>query len=297
MEETIKGKHEMEETIKGIEVIAYKGMKSDMSCKGFQYEIGRSYKTDKVELCECGFHACLNPIDVLDYYSQSIKSRYYKVKLSGDITKCGMWDTNVAATEITILEEIDIDEIINTTEWWKNDNVLDLLYWSDGLAKVKSCNYLYNLIDKKGKLLCNEWFKLVGDFHEGFASVLRFDNLMNFIDKDGNYLLKEWFCNVYYFHEGFARVQREDGLYNFIDKNGNILFKEWFVFLDTFHEGFASVRREDGLWNFIDTKGKLLSDEWFYFINDFHGGFASVKRTNGEWCQIDKTGKLIKNLQ
>ena len=65
MEETIKGKHEMEETIKGIEVIAYKGMKSDMSCKGFQYEIGRSYKTDKVELCEYGFHACLNPRDVL----------------------------------------------------------------------------------------------------------------------------------------------------------------------------------------------------------------------------------------
>ena len=297
MEETIKGKHEMEETIKGIEVIAYKGMKSDMSCKGFQYEIGRSYKTDKVELCECGFHACLNPIDVLYYYPKEENLRYFKVLLSGEITKCDFEDTKVAATEITILEEINIDEIIKTTKWWKNDNVLDLLYWSDGLAKVKSCNYLYNLIDKKGKLLCNEWFKLVGDFHEGFASVLRFDNLMNFIDKDGNYLLKEWFCNVYYFHEGFARVQREDGLYNFIDKNGNILFKEWFVFLDTFHEGFASVKREDGLWNFIDKQGKLLSDEWFYFINDFHGGFASVKRTNGEWCQIDKTGKLIKNLQ
>ena len=74
MEETIKGKHEMEETIKGIEVIAYKGMKSDMSCKGFQYEIGRSYKTDKVELCECGFHACLNPIDVLYYYPKDVPS-------------------------------------------------------------------------------------------------------------------------------------------------------------------------------------------------------------------------------
>ena len=55
-------------TIKGIEVIAYKGMKSDMTCKGFQYEIGKTYKTDKAELCNCGFHACLNPIDVLEYY-------------------------------------------------------------------------------------------------------------------------------------------------------------------------------------------------------------------------------------
>ena len=297
MEETIKGKHEMEETIKGIEVIAYKGIKPDMTYNGFQYEIGKTYKTDKAELFNYRFNACLNPIDVLYYYPKEENLRYFKVLLSGEITKCEKFTANVGATEITILEEINIDEIIETAEWWKNDNVLDLLPWSDGLAKVKSCNYLYNLIDKKGKLLCNEWFKLVGDFHEGFASVLRFDDLMNFIDKDGNYLLKEWFCNVYYFHEGFARVQREDGLYNFIDKNGNILFKEWFVFLDTFHEGFASVKREDGLWNFIDKQGKLLSDEWFYFINDFHGGFASGKRTNGEWAKIDKTGKLIKILQ
>ena len=91
-------------TIKGIKVIAYKGMNSDMSCKGFHYEVGKTYKIDKVKLCEIGFHACLNPIDVLEYYSQSIKSRYFKVKLSGEVAKCDESDTKVAATEITILE-------------------------------------------------------------------------------------------------------------------------------------------------------------------------------------------------
>ena len=35
----------MRKTIKNIEVIAYKGMWSDMTCRGFQYEIGKSYKT------------------------------------------------------------------------------------------------------------------------------------------------------------------------------------------------------------------------------------------------------------
>ena len=118
----------MEETntIKGKEVIAYKGMNSDMTCKGFQYEIGKTYKTDKVKLCECGFHACLNPRDVLDYYLEEYGSRYFKVLLSGEITKCGSVDTKVAATEITILEEItdNFNKIIATTEWWKNDNVL-----------------------------------------------------------------------------------------------------------------------------------------------------------------------------
>ena len=54
-------------TIKGIEVIAYKRIESSIACGGFQYEIGKTYKT---ELWKCRFHACLNPRDVLGYYSK-----------------------------------------------------------------------------------------------------------------------------------------------------------------------------------------------------------------------------------
>lgn len=140
-------------TIKGIEVIAYKGMNSDMSCSDFKYELGKSYKTDKAELCNCGFHACLNPRDVLPYYEQYKGSRYFKVKLSGEIAKCGYFDTQVAATEITILEEItNFWEVIKITEWWKNENVLDLLYFSDGLARVQRKDGKWNFIDKNGKI-------------------------------------------------------------------------------------------------------------------------------------------------
>ena len=143
----------METPIKGKEVIAYKGMNSDMTYKDFKYELRKSYKIDKAELSYYGFHACLNPRDVLGYYSKRTNSRYFKVKLSGEITKCGSFDTNVAATEITILEEINIKELRNITEWWKNDNVLELLYYSDGLARVQRGDGLWNLINKQGKLL------------------------------------------------------------------------------------------------------------------------------------------------
>ena len=285
----------MEETIKGIEVIAYKGMNSDMTCKGFQYEIGKTYKADKVKLCECGFHACLNPIDVLDYYSQSIKSRYYKVKLSGEITKCSFGDTEVAATEITILEEINIDEALNITEWWKNENVLDLLYYQEDFARVKRGDELWNFIDKEGNILSDEWFEWVDDFYEGFARVKRGDELYNFIDKEGNYLFNEWFKWLNNFHEGFASVQRGDELYNFIDRKGKFLSNEWFKVVSFFHEGFAIVEREDGLRNFIDRKGNYLSNEWFEVVSLFDEDFAEVQRTNGEWAKIDKTGKLYKD--
>ena len=249
----------MEKTIKGIEVIAYKGMKSNMTCKGFQYEIGKTYKADKAELWKCGFHACLNPRDVLDYYLEE-GSRYYKVKLSGEITKCGFEDTNVAATEITILEEItDIfDEIIETTEWWKNDNVLDLLYYQEGFASVRRGDELYNFIDEKGNLLSDEWF--------------------------------DWIDN---FKEGFARLQRGDGQYNFIDANGKIISEQWFDWVDDFQEGFARLQRSDDLMNFIDANGKIISSEWFAWVGDFENGFAKVKRTNGELAKIDKTGEIV----
>lgn len=172
------------------EVIAYKGMKSDMTCKGFQYEIGKTYKTDKAELCNCGFHACLNPIDVLDYYPRYASSRYFKVKLSGEITKCGIWDTNVAATEITILEEIPSDKFLTNTEWWKNEIVLDLLYYSDGFARVQRGDRLYNFINKDGKLLSKEWFDFVDDFKDGFAVVKRTNGEQAKINKSGK-LIKD----------------------------------------------------------------------------------------------------------
>ena len=242
-----------------MEVIAYKGMNSDMSCRGFQYELGKSYKTDKAKLCEWGFHACLNPRDVLEYYSQDKSSRYFKVKLSGEITKCGMLYTNVAATEITILEEITFDELINTTEWWKNDNVLDLLYFLDGFAIVRRRTNEYNFINTKGKLLSEQWF--------------------------------EWVSN---FFNGFAVVRREDTLYNLIDTNGNYLFDKCFMYVGNFHEGFAKVKRTNGEWNFIDKQGKLLSNEWFGWCDNFFEGSAVVRRYIGDYFKIDKTGKLWK---
>ena len=249
----------MEKTIKGIEVIAYKGMKSNMTCRNFQYEIGETYKADKAELCKCGFHACLNPLDVLDYY-QDEDSRYFKVKLSGEITKCSFEDTKVAATEITILEEItDIfDEIIETTEWWKNDNILDLLYYIEGFAAVRRGDNLYNFIDEKGKLLSEQWF--------------------------------DWIDN---FKEGFARLQRGGGQYNFIDANGKIISEQWFDWVDDFNEGFARLQRSDDLMNFIGANGKIISSEWFAWVGDFNNGFAKVQRTNGELAKIDKQGKIV----
>ena len=285
----------MEETIKGIEVIAYKGMNSDMSCRGFQYEIGETYKTDKAKLCECGFHACLNPREVLDYYEQNEDTRYFKVKLSGEITKCSMWDTNVAATEITILEEIPSDKFLTNTEWWKNEIVLDLLYYSDGFARVQRGDGLWNFITKDGKLLSEQWFEWAEDFKEDFAVVKNEDYVYNFIDKKGKFLSEKWFEKAFDFNEGFAVVEKTIGLRNFIDTKGRILSKQWFSDAYSFYDGFAKVQRSDKKYNYINKEGKIISNEWFNYLDDFYDGFAKVQRTNDECGKIDKSGKLYKD--
>ena len=288
----------MEETIKCKEVIAYKGMNSDMTCRGFQYEIGNPYKTDKAELCNCGFHACLNPRDVLDYYSHYRASRYFKVKLSGKIAKCGNFDTKVAATEITILEEItdNFNKVIETTEWWKNDGVLDLLCYSAGFAKIERGDYLYSFIDKNGKYLSDEWFYGAYSFNQGFAIIQRRDYLFNLIDNQGKLLSDEWFKDANYFNEGFAKVRRGDELWNFIDKNGIYLSDEWFRWVHDFHKGLAIVRRSDWLFNYIDKNGNYLSDEWFKDAYYFHKGLAKVQKTNNCWYEIDTSGKVVNSV-
>lgn len=89
---------------------SYKGFNKDMTCRGFQYEEGKEYETDKAETCECGFHACEHPLDCFRYYSPS-ESVFHEVEQSGDFSKDGD-DSKVASTKIKIGASINIAGIV-----------------------------------------------------------------------------------------------------------------------------------------------------------------------------------------
>ena len=86
---------------------AYKGFNKDLTCRGYQYEIGKTYETDLAELCKAGFHACPSPLDVFAYYAPA-ESRYCEVELGGRMDK---GDDKVAAEKITIGAEIGIPDL------------------------------------------------------------------------------------------------------------------------------------------------------------------------------------------
>ena len=88
----------------------YKGMDRDMKCRGFQYEVGKEYETDRAEACECGFHACEYPLDVFNYYAPA-NSRYFEVEQSGQLSRSD-GDSKIASTKIKIGAELSIAGLV-----------------------------------------------------------------------------------------------------------------------------------------------------------------------------------------
>jgi hypothetical protein len=88
---------------------AYKGFNKDLTCQKFQHEIGKEYQHDgDVICCRKGFHACINPIDVLHYYVQAT-FRYCIVYASGKISEYG---SKISSSKIKICEERNTKSII-----------------------------------------------------------------------------------------------------------------------------------------------------------------------------------------
>ena len=89
---------------------SYKGFNKDMTCRGFQYEEGKEYTTDKAVACESGFHACEYPLDVFAYYPPAT-STYHVVEQSGEVSRDSK-DSKIASSEIKIGAKIGIRGLV-----------------------------------------------------------------------------------------------------------------------------------------------------------------------------------------
>ena len=89
---------------------SYKGFNKDMTCRGFQYEEGKEYETERAEACDCGFHACEYPLDCFGYYSPA-ESVFRLVEQSGVLSRHSD-DSKVASTKIKIGAELSIAGLV-----------------------------------------------------------------------------------------------------------------------------------------------------------------------------------------
>ena len=106
--------------MKETKIIAYKGFDENLCCQGFQYEVGKEYEQEgEIVCCRSGFHACLNPFDVLEYYENNGKNRYCVVEQSGIIDSDSN-DTKQSSSKIRIIAEIGITNLFKAgIEWIK----------------------------------------------------------------------------------------------------------------------------------------------------------------------------------
>ena len=88
---------------------AYKGFNKDMTCRGFQYEEGKEYETERAELCNEGFHACENPLDCFNYYVPG-ESVYREVELD-DVSDERGDDSKVVGKKIKIGAALSVAKI------------------------------------------------------------------------------------------------------------------------------------------------------------------------------------------
>ena len=99
------------------EIDAIKGFNLDWTCRGYQFEIGKTYTHEgDVAACESGFHAVENPIDAFAYYPPG-SSRYAAVKQTGKVSRHSD-DSKIASATITIGVEIKLHDMITRAVTW-----------------------------------------------------------------------------------------------------------------------------------------------------------------------------------
>ena len=88
----------------------YKGFNEDLTCRGFQYEEGKTYTEGEADLCHKGFHACEDPLDCFGYYAPN-SSQFREVVLDG-ISDLRGNDSKVCAKKITIGVRLSFSQMV-----------------------------------------------------------------------------------------------------------------------------------------------------------------------------------------
>ncbi|WP_079791815.1 DUF7666 domain-containing protein [Salmonella enterica] len=101
-----------------MQITTFKGFKQDLTCRGFQFEIGKTFEHEgKVRACSAGFHSCEYPLDCFSYYPPA-ESRYAETVAEGDISREDGGDSKIASASITIKAELTMPEFVQRAIDW-----------------------------------------------------------------------------------------------------------------------------------------------------------------------------------
>ena len=97
----------------------YKVFNPDFTCRGFQYEVGKTYEEDVVpDVCKVGFHFCQKLADCFSYYDFNPNNKVAEIEALGDIDK---GDIKCCTNKIKIVQEITWQEVLEMVNTGKGD--------------------------------------------------------------------------------------------------------------------------------------------------------------------------------
>ena len=129
----------------------YKVFNSDWTCRGFQYEVGKSYTHEgKIGLCEAGFHFCERLIDCFNYYLFSPHNKVAEIETTGSVIT---GDDKAVTNEIKIIKELD----------WHT--VLDMC--NSGYRNSGNCNSGNRNSGNRNSGNCNSGYRNSGNYNSG----------------------------------------------------------------------------------------------------------------------------------
>ena len=96
----------------------YKVFNPDWTCRGFQYEVGKTFKHDgDIEMCGAGFHFCQKISDCFNYYAFDSNNKVAEVEAIGNVETRN--DKSVT-DEITIVRELTWHEVLDLANTGKD---------------------------------------------------------------------------------------------------------------------------------------------------------------------------------
>ena len=112
----------------------YKVFNPDWTCKGFQYEVGKTFKHNgNIKMCGAGFHFCQKASDCFDYYRFDSRNKVAEVEAIGLVETSG----NKSVTdEIKIVREIPWQELLTIVN--KGNDCTGLC--NTGIRNTGNCN-------------------------------------------------------------------------------------------------------------------------------------------------------------
>lgn len=91
----------------------FKVFNSDWTCRGFQFEVGKTFTEDVTPVCcDRGFHFCTKAADCFKYYDFNPDNKVAEVEALGDIDTNNN-DSKCSTNKIHIIREITWQEVLD----------------------------------------------------------------------------------------------------------------------------------------------------------------------------------------